>query len=816
MNHVFRRCLLPVLLVVVVAITAAGPAWAGKATIIRDDFGVPHVFGNTLKATWRAVGYATAQDRLWQMELHRRTATGTLAEIQGPAALAGDVQARALFGPREFRRAEFLAASKGTKKILRAYAAGVNQWIAEASATGQLPPEFQATGLVPRPWTTDDSVAWGMALLFNFGVAGENEPNFLANLAELLAINGTSAGPAIFFDSHWVFDPTSPTTIPGAAAIAKVSSSSAGAPLPALPDFDVQRAARAWKRSWSGWERNLEKIGLRRGPASNAIAIGSKLSATGYPLLLGGPQQGYSVPQINHEIGIHGGGYNANGASVAGLPGVTIGVNRGLAWTLTTGGTDNNDVVLETLNPADPTQYLYQGTIRPLDCRSETFNVAGGSPVPQVLCRTVNGPVLQVLEGRFAFTLKSASRGFEMDSIETLLGVNRSRNIKKAEKYLAMAGHNFNFLAADTKGNIGYYHLGKIPIRAPGDSPFFPHIGDGQADWQGFIPFAALPQATNPAQGYFVNWNNKPTVAWFNSTGGFWQWGPVARVQTLINVMETVPAGAATVGLLEDANLIGGWTLDTPLGLGSSRPTVPVSTMLPVVLGLVDASADDRLTEVLGILGSWDRLKLDLAPRDGFYDSPAVAIFNNWWETFINSVFADELGGALDRNVAANMAARLLIPGLEPLNYPGYLGGETPSGAVTGALVAAMDALTAEYGSADTSTWLAEATMQSWSQIGAAPVPDTPHMNRGTYNQITRLKKGDIFAENVIAPGQSGNPLAPDGTLNPHFADQLGLYATWQYKDMYLNKSALKGHRESRTVIRTASNSKKKSKKDDK
>ncbi len=808
MSHVFRRCLLPVLLVAVVAITAAGPAWAGKATIIRDDFGVPHVFGNTLKATWRAVGYATAQDRLWQMELHRRTATGTLAEIQGAAALAGDVQARALFGPGEFRRSEFLAASKETKKILRAYAAGVNQFIAEATAAGQLPPEFQATGLVPRPWTTDDSVAWGMALLFNFGVAGENEPTFLANLQELLAINGTSAGPAIFFDAHWVRDPTSPTTIPpGAAANAKRAISGQEAAMPNLPDFDAQRAARGWKRSWRGWERNLKKIGLHRGPASNAIAIDPELSATGYALLLGGPQQGYSVPQINHEVGIHGGGFNVNGASVAGLPGVTIGVNRGLAWTLTTGGTDNNDVVLETLNPGDPTQYLYRGAFRPLDCRPEIFNVAGGGPVTQVLCRTVNGPVLQILEGRFAFTLKSASRGNEMGSIEALLGVNQARTIKKAEKQLAKAGHNFNFLGADTRGNIGYYHVGKIPIRAAGDSPFFPHIGDGQADWQGFIPFAAMPHATNPAQGYFVNWNNKPTAGWINSTGGFWQWGPVARVQTLINVLEDVQAGTATVGLLEEANLIGGWTLDTPSGNQSS---VPVSTLLPDLLGLVDDTADARLPELLGILGSWNRLKVDLAPRDGQYDSPAVAIFNTWWQEFTQRVFANELGGALERNVAANMAARLLRPGLVPLNYPAYLGAETPAGAVTGALIATADRLMGEYGSADPSTWLAEATMQNWRQIGAAPVPDTPHMNRGTYNQITHLKKGAISAQNVIAPGQSGNP------FNPHFADQHLNYGSWNYKDMYLTARSLEGHTESETVILTASSRKKKSKKDDK
>ncbi|MFQ5528165.1 MAG: penicillin acylase family protein, partial [Thermoanaerobaculia bacterium] len=328
---------------------------------------------------------------------------------------------------------------------------------------------------------------------------------------------------------------------------------------------------------------------------------------------------------------------------------------------------------------------------------------------------------------------------------------------------------------------------------------------DGQAEWLGFIPHAALPNAMNPEQGYFVNWNNKPTFQWANTTGGFWNWGPVARVQTLINAVSQFPPGSVTVAAIEGVNLRAGWTLDTPSGNQSS---VPVSTLLPALLGLVEPSADQRLPGILGLLGGWDLLKTDLAPTDGRYDNPAVAIFNTWFLGLVDRVFGDELGGALERNAAANMVARLLIPGLVPFNYPGYLGGETPKGAVTGALVDAIDGLTAEHGSTNPADWLAPATMQVWRQIGAAPVPDTPHMNRGTYNQITHLKKGDIFAENVIAPGQSGNPLTATG-FNPHFADQLLNYATWQYKDMYLTKSSLKGHRESTTVLKNTKKAKK-------
>jgi len=454
---------------------------------------------------------------------------------------------------------------------------------------------------------------------------------------------------------------------------------------------------------------------------------------------------------------------------------------------LTTGGTDNNDVYLESVSG---NQYAFGGGLRNFDCRVESINVRGASPHQQTACLTVHGPVVQQVPG-IAFTLKSATRGLELQALEGLHEMMTARNIRQFGKGLSKPPYNFNLLYADVKGNIAYWHAGRIPIRAAGDSPWFPHIGAGIAEWQGFMPWSQQPHVKNPSQAWLTSWNNKPRQGWTNSTRGFWQWGSVARVRTLMNQLGALPPGSVTPGVVAGINTIGGHTTESPPGNAS---TVVVTTLLPFMLAQVDGAADARLPGVMGMLASWDLLQLDL-DQSGSYDSPAVAIFNTWYETLVGQVFADELGTRYERNWAANLAGRMLIPGIVPL-FHDYLGGQSVGDAVTGALIDALDSLTGSYGSSDMSTWLHPAAMTKWSPIGAVGVPDTPWMNRGTYNQITHIGRGaNMSAQNVIAPGQSGDP------RSPHFADQLFNYASWQYKPMRLNKASLTGNTESTTVL---------------
>jgi len=504
-------------------------------------------------------------------------------------------------------------------------------------------------------------------------------------------------------------------------------------------------------------------------------------------LLLGGPQMGYSVPQINHEMGVHGAGYDVTGMNIAGIPGLPIGVAKDHAWTMTSGITDNNDIYYELLNPADPGQYLFQGAWRDFDCRQETIPVRGAPDVTQTICDSVHGPVLGSIPG-LAFSLKSATRGLDVQGFEVVFGMMKAGSVQEFDTALSKSIYNFNVLYADVRGNIAYWHVGKIPIRAEGDNPWLPHDGTGVAEWQGFIPWEDMPHALNPEQGWLVSWNNKPAPGWNNSTPGFGSFGPVHRVNTLVNLLEQITPGSATTGTLEMINRTAGWTTDTPSG---NANFVVVSTLLDDMLARVDTSADPRLPEITALLGSWNWMQVD-ADANGRYDSPAVAVFNTWWKAFSDKVFADDLGGALDRTVVGNLAARMLEddPAL-PLLHD-YLGGMTVENALTGSLIDALDTLTVAYGSADPADWLQPDALIHWSPIGAGTVPDTIWMNRGTYNQIVHLGMGPrLYAFNVISPGQSGDP------FSPHFADQLGLYAAWTYKPMRLTRLDLVGNTES-------------------
>ncbi len=763
--------------------SASGPD-RGQVKIIRDEYGVPHVYGSTLESLWYGVGYVQGQDRLWQADLLRRTATGTSAEFFGPSAVAGDAFARLFFGPPERRAALFDSAKPETKMIFESFVEGMNAWIQEATQTGQLPPEYQAFGLSPRPWTIDDSMAEAMLLLNNFGEFGADELTNAANLQELIGRFGPVEGLNVFDDTHWLDDPSATTSVPAEGAIGPVRH--AAAPHAQIP-AGVGNGLSQFDAALNAWIENLNRSGLTMKPKSNAFVIGPKLSADGHALLLGGPQMGYTAPQINHEIGIHGAGFDITGMNVAGLPGSPIAVNGDHAWTMTSGISDNNDIYYEVINPANPNQYLFQGAWLDFACRIETIAVRGGSDVSTQLCDSIHGPVIANVPG-LAFTLKSAVRGYEMQGLEVFYGLAQAKSVTEFDQALSTAVYNFNILYADARGNIAYWHVGKIPIRAEGDNPWLPHDGTGAAEWQGFIPWAEMPHALNPDQGWLASWNNKPAPGWENSTSGFGSFGPVHRVNTLTHLLSQVSPCTATIATMEEINRKAGWTTDTPSG---SAATVFVSTLLDDMLAHVDVGMDARLPQITFLLSTWDWLQVD-ADGDGKYDSPAVAVFNTWWQTMSDQIFADDLGSTLQPNVVGNLADRMLVsdPAL-PLRHD-YLEGQAVDQAFTNALIDSLDHLTVLYGSSDVSAWLQPVAQIHWSPLGLGTVPDTIWMNRGTYNQITHLGKGpQLYAENVIAPGQSGDP------FSPHFADQLELYATWTYKPMRLTRFDLIGHTES-------------------
>lgn len=423
-----------------------------------------------------------------------------------------------------------------------------------------------------------------------------------------------------------------------------------------------------------------------------------------------------------------------------------------------------------------------------MDCRVETIPVAGAAAVPQTMCTTVHGPVIFADAGA-AYALQNVTFGHELESLNAWTRLGTASNIDEFAAGLDDVAYNFNVLYADDDGNIAYWHIGHVPVRAAGANPLFPTPGTGEYEWQGILPFDQNPHSRNPDQGWLASWNNKPAPGWANSSADFWRWGGAHRVNTFMDFLEGVAPGTATTRTLELLNRTGGWTTDTPSGQASS---VFVSSYFDEMLASVDRTADPRLDAIAHLLKNWDHLQTD-RDGDGYYDHPGGTIFNAWWSALSDRVFADDTAALIDRFVIGNLIDRMYAgsaAGL-PLVHD-YLDGESVAQATTASLIAAIDSLEAAFGSDDPDDWQQPISVISWSPVGVGTVPDTIWVNRGTYNQIVYLGAGSrLSAENVISPGQSGDP------ASPHFADQLELYATWQYKPMRLTERDLRGHTES-------------------
>ncbi len=779
----------------------AAPA-SPAATVVRDEYGVPHVYATTTRALLYGDGYAQAQDRLWQADLVRRTATGTLGALVG----AGDGQQNVLTD-RFFRlytggttglRARLATLDAGSRAAVQAFVDGVNAEVRDATRSGTLPVEYAAVHGSPAPWQATDVVAIGMLSINSVGVTGADELQNARVLTDQVTRLGPVRGAQAFADSHWLDDPSAPTTIPGPAPTTSATATTARAAT-ALPDLaggDLLAATSDTVRLQSAAGAAMRRLGLGGPGHSNAVLLSGALSRTGHPLLLGGPQIGHSLPQGFVEIGLHGAGIDATGVVLAGAPGVQIGVGHGHAWTVTSGGDDNADLYTDRVDPVGhPGQYLFRGRWQAYACRPETIAVAGASPVRFTACEGVHGPVLGS-GGSTAIALRDATRDRVAATLRGFLDLDRATT---AAAFLGAArtlGGSLNIWYADAR-HIAYQRSGPVPLRAPGDDPFLPHPGDGSDEWTGFLPVADLPAVVDPPQGWLANWNNKPRAGWANSSDGFWQWGPVQRVQTLQRQVAALAPGSAGVDTLERVNRVAGTTSQSPVG---TEDVLTVQAVLAPLLAQVATDRDPRLAAAADRLRSWGQRQLD-ANGDARYDNPAVAIYQAWYSALVDDHVATVLGldfrvGGVDDSTSANVLARLLQGPSAALPLTAdYLDGGSLRSLVTGSLVTALDRLTTQYGTADPGRWHPPVATLAYPPLGAGTTLLTPFKDRGTYNQVVSLLPGGPEGENVVAPGQSGD------VRSPHFTDQLDLYATWRYKPMRLTRADLVGHTSSTLLL---------------
>ncbi len=501
---------------VAVVLLAVGSTVAAppKANIVRDNYGVPHVYSDSIEGLFFGFGYAAGEDRLFQMEMFRRTFWGRLSEVLGEKLLAFDQGNRRdnLTLSQVKQQVERLRPE--LQKVLRYYAAGINAYIAEAleDPANKLSKEFHELEFNPELWTSEDVAADFLSVMgFFMDVSGE-----LANasmLQFLIERHGQEKGKLIFDDWSWGYDPDSPTsvnrtfTLPRGKAVETTADLNKSVLAAALRDAPEAEAVLAREREPVRFLRDWTLYGH---PASYAVLLAPSRSSTGSSQLIGGPQFGYQLPSALYEVGLHGPGIDVVGSTLAGYPFIMFGHNRRAAFSSTAGIDNIEDIYAEKLNPDNPRQYWYKGAWRDMEIRSHSFKVKGQTePVVKEELYTVHGPVFFVDEANHvAFSKRFSCKENFLQGLASFYDLMNAETVEEFNRAAQESDMSINYFFASTDGEIAYYHLGLHPIRPAGYDIRLPAPGTGEYEWQGFLPKSENPHGKNPESGYIVNWNN--------------------------------------------------------------------------------------------------------------------------------------------------------------------------------------------------------------------------------------------------------------------------------------------------------------------
>jgi len=575
------------------------------ATIVRDSWGVPHIYAASSHDLFFAQGYVHAQDRFWQMAFWRRAGCGRLSEILGESTLETDRLIRTL-GLCRVAAKEVELLGQEERAVLEAYAQGVNAYV--STHQGRLSLEFTILGLAgvkyePEPWTPLDTIAWSKALAWL--LSGNMKEELLrAHIAARLGTLAVGELMPPYPDYHPIIVPHSLT----------------GATLEAVSDA-----------AFSGCP-----VGIGHDTGSNSWVVAGSRTETGMPLLANDPHLDPVIPSIWYEVGLHcepmGSEcpWNVVGASLAGAPGVMIGHNDRIAWGITNLTPDVQDLFIERVDPENPNQYEYQGKWLDMEILREEIFVAGREkPVVVNVRITRHGPIINDVVGGMeeewvygwqplALSWPGLQPGMQVKGILLQNQAGNWEEFREALSYVDLPGQNCVY--ADVEGNIGYQAAGRIPIRASGNGTAPVPGWSGEYEWVGYIPFDELPRTFNPPAGYIVTANNAavgPDFPYLISV----DWDRGYRARRIVELIEADPSLS-----IEDMEAIQGDS-----NVAWARDVLLYMMTLP--------NDDPRLSEALDLMREWD--------GQAVRRSAGAALFEAFRVHLVDLTFGDEMGEQL-------------------------------------------------------------------------------------------------------------------------------------------------------------------------
>ncbi|TRZ68139.1 MAG: penicillin acylase family protein [Rhodocyclaceae bacterium] len=682
------------------------------AEVVRDRFGVPHIYAGSLRDANFALGFVHAQDRLWQMEMNRRISAGRLSELFGPSSLDTDRFLRTL-GIHRVARATLEMLDAETRELFDAYAAGVNAFL--AANDKPLPVEFVLLGHRPEPWSAVDSLAWIKMMAWDLSGNWRDEL-----LRMQLAGRITTQQIQEFLPPY-----------PGDAAV----------PLPDLTALYASLANAATKIAAAVPEQPPEGIG-----SNNWVVAGSRTNS-GKPLLANDPHLGLTAPAVWYFAHLDSPGARLIGSTLPGVPMVVLGRNERIAWGFTNTGPDVQDLYIERLDPVDAALYDTPTGKRRFVTLNEVIKIKGQPDLTLAVRISRHGPIIS---DAFADAAKAMPQGYALAFAWTTLqeddfsaqALTRLGRARDWEGFLA-AARDFhspqqNILYADVDGNIGYLAPGRVPIRRSDNDlmGLAPSLGwEAKYDWQGFIPFDELPRQYNPVSGTIATANEKITPPgyphWISS-----HWEPPFRARRI----------AELLAAREHHDLAGFAAMQADVRSLYARE------VLPLLLAVPPASEAGRSAAAL--LQHWDGelLKGRTEPL----------IVNAWLRELTRLVYSDELGELF----AANWTERpiFMLNVLRDQDGQGRWCNdirtpprETCAEMIARALDLALADLSRRYG-ADLGQW-------RWGEAHVAVSDHRPFSKRAWLAPLFELRQpvsGDTWTINVGrgAPGREEQPFA--------------------------------------------------------
>lgn len=542
-----------------------------ELTLLRDEHGVPHIFAHSERDAYFGLGYVHAQDRLFQIELHQRMATGRLAELLGREVLTSDRLFRSL-GLRQHAQASLAALDAPTRRAVTAYAAGYNAAL-DAGATA---PELLALGASPTRLEAIDCLT-----IFKL-VAWKLSGNMLRELENHLLARKFS------FEE-----------------LARLTPAAPGEPEHAWPNPSFAEHVNGTPQL-----EDAARLLLRSTPASPASATGSNAwvvtgehSQSGKPLLANDPHLELSAPAVWYLAHLHAPGLNVIGASLPGTPGIWLGRNDHVAWGVTNTGSDTQDLYIERLDAADENRVLTPFGPAPMTQRREQIRVRGGELVELTVRATRHGPVVSdadpgvqraLADYHGGYVLALAWTGLQGDDVSLQFPIHAAKARDAAQLLTAAAmvrSPQQNLLYADDAGAVGLKAIGRLPLRAADNSVLgrLPVPGwEAIYDWQGELSFDALPEQLPGDEGRVLNANERITGAdyphWVTS-----EWELPYRAERIAQLLDAKPRH----------------TLDSFARMQLDRHSGLAEQLLPELLARLGDGADAH-PELIELLRRWD------------------------------------------------------------------------------------------------------------------------------------------------------------------------------------------------------------------